>query len=301
MVVKWFISPAQVLPLPSKREEPGCEGSLLSYPVLCLPLFNALGCNSTRVCGASSRPGWNAQKACARATHTDHRERESKKERERRCAATIHCPCCGYMSVVDQPPPGRRNTCFGKFNVIFSIPNYLQNNILAMVGSQVLMQITEHSALFMNIQAHAWNRQRRAWSMSQGCEHCQTSPHSWRASGHIDHVLRSGLVHVLAAVLTFISAAGPPHKLKGDLSKTPHVTLALLAKLDLPNCPPLQCSSGLATTKVTPNLFRSQPFILPPPPWLLLSVISEGVGSCRAFLCPSESCHCWEKESIPLL
>lgn len=90
-----------------------------------------------------------------------------------------------------------------------------------MVGSQVLMQITERSALFMNIQAHAWNRQRRAWSMSQGCEHCQMSPHSCRASGHIDHLLRSGLVHVLAAVLTFISAAGPPHKLKGDLSKHP--------------------------------------------------------------------------------
>lgn len=167
-----------MLPLPSKREEPGCEGSLLSCPVLCLPLFNALGCSSTRVCGVSSRPGWNAQRACARTTHIDHREGKSKRERERRCAATTHRPCCGYMSVEGQPPPGERNTCFEKFNVIFSIPNYLKNNILAMVCSQVIMQITEHSALFVNIHTCAWNSQRRAWSMSQGCEHCQLSPHN---------------------------------------------------------------------------------------------------------------------------
>lgn len=97
VVVKWIISVAQVLPLPRRREEPDCEGSLLSCPVLCLPQFHALGCSDTRVCGASSRPGWNAQRACARTTHIDHREWESERERERRCAATIHCPCCGYV------------------------------------------------------------------------------------------------------------------------------------------------------------------------------------------------------------
>lgn len=135
MVVKWLISLVQVLPLPRKREEPGCEGSLLSCPVLCLPMFMLLAVVTQGfVERAAGLAGMH--KGPVPEQHADHRE--SERERERRCTDTIHCPCCGYTSVVGQPPSGERNTCFEKFNVIFSRPSYLKNNILAMVGSQVV-------------------------------------------------------------------------------------------------------------------------------------------------------------------